>query len=397
MDNRKYVLYSIKNPFDVESPLSDSVHDLLLNKLEELGCSNYFACFEQFVKSEYRSDSLHFCVCYCTSKLNDSQIRMLEEMKERGIPILPVVDRNSVIEVVVPPCLRDINVLEVDPADEETACNKIVQYVLEAFGLIREERRVFISYRRVESRHVAMQIHDALVHQGYTVFLDTAIIISGEIFQDELMSQLADSDVLIFLNTSNAFDSKWIRSEYTNAMALRIGILHIDWPGVSVPPEASHTVDMANPFKLGHDDFISLCPLVSAGLKPEVIQMIINAVEKLRVANLAARKTLMIREFCRFLNNSGKNVIAAYSAKDKAIRVLDMKRHAVIRKYFPITGIPKSEVFNKVRKEYCLSRDCVSILYNRMLVKGDVVDYLNWIDSNTLIHLSGFDGFGMEE
>ena len=53
MDNRKYVLYSIKNPFDVESPLSDSVHDLLLNKLEELGCSNYFACFEQFVKYSF--------------------------------------------------------------------------------------------------------------------------------------------------------------------------------------------------------------------------------------------------------------------------------------------------------------------------------------------------------
>src|SRR3546814_4229054 len=46
--------------------------------------------------------------------------------------------------------------------------------------LFRSQRRVFVSYRRVESRAAALQLHDLLASRGFDVFLDTRDIRPGD-------------------------------------------------------------------------------------------------------------------------------------------------------------------------------------------------------------------------
>ena len=49
---------------------------------------------------------------------------------------------------------------------------ELATLMLECVGLLRRQRRIFVSYRRTESRDVALQMHDLLIAKGFDVFLD---------------------------------------------------------------------------------------------------------------------------------------------------------------------------------------------------------------------------------
>src|SRR3546814_7207947 len=57
---------------------------------------------------------------------------------------------------------------------------ELASTMLECVGLLRRQRRVFVSYQRVESRAAALQLHDLLASRGFDVFLDTHDIRPGE-------------------------------------------------------------------------------------------------------------------------------------------------------------------------------------------------------------------------
>ena len=80
--------------------------------------------------------------------------------------------------------------------------SELASAILECVGLMRRQRRVFLSYRSVESRAAALQLHDLLTARGFDVFLDTHVIRPGDPFQDVLWHRLCDSDVLIMLDTA---------------------------------------------------------------------------------------------------------------------------------------------------------------------------------------------------
>ena len=66
--------------------------------------------------------------------------------------------------------------------------------------LLRENRKLFISYRRTDSSAVANQLFDAFVRNNYDVFLDTYSINPAKNFQEELHHRMTDCDVLIQLS-----------------------------------------------------------------------------------------------------------------------------------------------------------------------------------------------------
>jgi hypothetical protein len=110
----------------------------------------------------------------------------------------------------------------------------MVSVAFENFRLLRSERRLFISYRRVESQGIAIQLYEALDALGFDVFLDTHGVPPATDFQSVLWHRLADSDVVVLLDTPDFRTSRWTVQELARANATSLQILHLLWPGWTI-------------------------------------------------------------------------------------------------------------------------------------------------------------------
>src|SRR5260221_11727914 len=71
-----------------------------------------------------------------------------------GVPIVPVVSDLKSFSAEIPLLLRHINGLSL--SEDDAQFTKIASVLLECVGLLPRQRRVFLSYRRTESRAAAM-------------------------------------------------------------------------------------------------------------------------------------------------------------------------------------------------------------------------------------------------
>ena len=351
-----------------------------------------FECVSEVTSEDLLSNDLNFAVVICNGELTSYDDKQIEKLLGAGIPILPVFFKGNKAEEVIPKCLQYINALEVDSAD---AVSKINGYVLDNLFLKKGSRKIFISYKRDESQAIADQLHDTLIRYGYDVFLDTVSIKKGDDFQKELKHRMADSDVVLLLNTSSYLCSEWTEQELQSAQAAKIGILHLDWPDAHIPKELINVMNMISSVKLNEEDFdISnackfSCP--KSKLKDSVIGLIVGAIEDLRIRNIAARRIMMVNEFCeyqRFCNFS-----AEYSSYGNLIKVSNSRYSKL---YYPITGIPDSHIFDSLRNNPINKTDTLSILYNPLLIRDDWLDYLDWLNIHLPIHTEGFMGVKKE-
>ena len=69
---------------------------------------------------------------------------LIDDLLEQSIVIAPLVSRLTEVHHELPPQLRGINAIE-----DEAGIERVAALVLETFRLLRRERRLFISYRRV--------------------------------------------------------------------------------------------------------------------------------------------------------------------------------------------------------------------------------------------------------
>ena len=155
-----------------------------------------------------------------------------------SLPVIPTIPADGDFAPSMPTFLQGANGLRRRHDDPEML--ELAVALLECLGLLRRQRRVFVSYRRVESRNAAVQLHDLLSGRGFDVFLDTHDIRPGEPFQDVLWHRLCDSDVMVMLDTPTYFESKWTRQELGRARAKEIHVLRVVWP--------DHTPDQAHRF-----------------------------------------------------------------------------------------------------------------------------------------------------
>ena len=86
-----------------------------------------------------------------------------------GVTLFPLVESLNVFTKNIPKPLRSINGVEWDDA-------RLPGDILKAFGLTRQLRQAFISYKRSDSAGIAEQLAHILFDRGYQVFLDTASI-----------------------------------------------------------------------------------------------------------------------------------------------------------------------------------------------------------------------------
>ncbi len=147
------------------------------------------------------------------------------EVARSSVPIIPTVGPSGDFGAQIPDFLRASNGLRRRADDPKLT--ELAVALLECVGLLRRQRQVFVSYRRIESRTAAMQLHDLLTERGFDVTHD---IRPGEPFQDVLWHRLCDSDVMVMLDTPTYFESKWTRQEIGRARAKEIHVLRVVWP-----------------------------------------------------------------------------------------------------------------------------------------------------------------------
>ena len=215
-----------------------------------------------------------------------------EEMKDSNKPVLYLFffvleeDKNkpsttffnelvkdpNLFNAYIPEELGPINAIIV-PSENEV--NKLKNRVLEWFGKIEVNRKVFISYKRSDSTVLAQQLYNSLIKAHYIPFLDSYSIDSGVAFQEYLLHELSDSAVFLFINTPNYDMSKFTMEELNAANKLQLGVIEIYTNGAKHYKEA----EFAEVFNLdGNIDYNKECD-------DNTIRSILDFIEKIR-ANL---------------------------------------------------------------------------------------------------------------
>jgi TIR domain len=155
-----------------------------------------------------------------------SEIDINKSIDIQSIPILPVASTANAVKKEIPVALQNLNCLFLDQVSFE----RIFSSLLGCLGLLPKQRRIFLSYRRVDATPAAVQLFAELSARQYEVFLDTQAIGPAVNFQEALWHQLCDVDVLVMLETPNYFESRWTTAEFGRALAKGIGVLRVQWP-----------------------------------------------------------------------------------------------------------------------------------------------------------------------
>jgi TIR domain len=236
--------------------------------------------------------------------LSDADTRTIDELVADGSLIVPVVADKTAFSASVPSQIAHLNGISV--VECGNGFERLAGRVLEGFGLLRESRRLFISYRRVETSGVAAQLYEALDAAGFDVFLDThGVLRPGEPFQDILWHRIADTDVALLLDSPGFFASRWTEAELARANDSNLQILQMLWP--SQTEGAAAAFSTFHP--LEHEDFETIEILgPSARLRQPCIEVLVDEVEGLRARAMGARHNFLVREFLLEAQKAGLRV-----------------------------------------------------------------------------------------
>jgi len=293
-----------------------------------------------------------------------------------------IADSTTIITVVsildntraeVPLALANINALQVN--DKEPSVERLTSLILEGFRLLRRERRLFISYKRQDSESLAGYLYEELDKRGFDVFIDTRSVPPAVDFQEELWHRLADSDVVVLIDTPNFRSSRWTTEELTRANATNVQILHVLWPGQAPDPDSA----FSEFFELTPDSFIGAARLGGIStIKRDVLTSICEAVEHLRARAMAARYRYLVDSFCDLARDAGLDA-TVQPERWIAVRLPDGSELAVV----PAIGVPTSKRMNEVFDEIANVRPkacTIWLLYDNRGLLGSWLQHLDWLD-----------------
>lgn len=153
--------------------------------------------------------------------------------------ILPVLTKDSIPDLVLPPQLAELNCdfVETWTTGPEAICD----HMLAITRITVPDRRAFISYRRCDSSAMADQLHTALVKADFDVFMDTVDVPPASRFQDVLLEELAHKALVVVLDSPGYAASRWCQEELSFAEQHGLGLVIVQTPvykdasGLSVP------------------------------------------------------------------------------------------------------------------------------------------------------------------
>lgn len=287
-----------------------------------------------------------------------------------SLPVIPTIPSDGDFRALVPEFLQEANGIRRRADDPEMV--ELAVALLECLGLLRRQRRVFVSYRRAESRSAAVQLHDLLSGRGFDVFLDTHDIRPGEPFQDVLWHRLCDSDVMVMLDTPTYFESKWTRQELGRARAKEIHVLRIVWPDHTPP---AHT-DFAETIYLDQAHLSG----VDGPIVDEIADQIVLAVESLRSRSIASRHMSITGKLRAEVEKIGGEVYGVGAHRAVSLRLPDDSRLWA----YPIVGIPSADLLNDVVDKARLADqpEMPVLVYDHIGIRDPWMAHLKWLDEN---------------
>lgn len=150
-----------------------------------------------------------------------------------GVFVLPIVSDFSLFHAHTPEGAWPLNA-QPWPASNDPA--SLVHIVLEQLGLEESQRRIFISHRRSDSLMMAEKIHDYLVQRRFQPFIDRFAIAPGARVQERIEEALSDAAFVLFIESPQAKDSKWVLEEVHYALRHTLGMLIVSLPGSTLTP-----------------------------------------------------------------------------------------------------------------------------------------------------------------
>jgi len=301
-------------------------------------------------------------------RADPADVAVAEALMRDSAPLIPTVAADGDFGRDIPPFLQSANGLK--RRNDNPGMTELAAALLECVGLLRRQRRVFVSYRRVESRAAALQLHDLLTARGFDVFLDTHDIRPGDPFQDVLWHRLVDSDVMVMLDTPGYFDSRWTRQEIGRARAKDIQVLRIIWPEHS----PNKLTDMSETVYLDPDELEGRDgPIASA-----VAEDIVLRVERLRSRSIAARYLSITGKLRADVEKIGASLEGVGAHRAIAVRLLgDRKIWA-----YPVVGVPTAEILNDVAEKARRAdqREVPVLVYDHVGIRDAWSTHLQWLD-----------------
>jgi hypothetical protein len=293
-----------------------------------------------------------------------------------SITVIPTFDPGADATARLPPCLRHINALSFDGT--EGAFARLISLILENLRLLRAERRLFISYRRAESQSIAIQLYEDLDAAGFDVFLDTRSVPYGGDFQDILWHRMADSDVVVLLDTPGFRASRWTVAELTRANATNIQILHLLWPSVS--PDATSAFSEFVP--LADADFRGTGTTgEDARLSNARAHDILTRVESLRARALSARHRSLIDNFCDRAHEEKVQSVVVQPERFIAVKLANGTQVAVV----PAIGVPTAHLYHEIERaiDHTDAKPKeIWLLYDERGILESWIEHLNWLNEH---------------
>jgi hypothetical protein len=161
--------------------------------------------------------------------------------------------------------------------------------ILGLANLTTENPRIFISYRQKDSPALAIQLFDALCHQGFDAFLDHFRIPPGVNFQSRLTQELGDKSMVLLIESEHILDSEWTTYEIGVAKACSLGIFALHVPNGPYVPGIDPAIRMD--VDAGHFDGGAFSP--TAELDKGVLETVVNRVKVEHDRALVRRRQIL--------------------------------------------------------------------------------------------------------
>lgn len=323
-----------------DNHLKDEIIETFIKRVDDLGLESDSTSIidETNFSHDYKPNSPTVCLYFGIGGIH-ANLGILDLLINHAVFILPIVSNLATYSNLVPAQLKSINGFELK---NEKDIESLVARIMEGLSLLRAARRLFISYRRVESRSVAIQLYEKLDQCGFDVFLDTHSIRPGDSFQDELWHRLVDTDVVVLLDTPGFLDGEWTMQELAKASAMSIGVLQIIWPEHLQKPYST----LCYPYYLINSDFVKSdfrSPITN--LTDEALKAISSDVESLRARSLASRQDNLIEEF----TSTAKRMKISVDLQPEKFLTLTKKNGNEIA-IIPTVGVPQSLTYNQTEE-----------------------------------------------
>lgn len=348
---------------------------LLTRRVAEVGLELAVIRFIGEDEASSRDPRAPLVAVFFGSSAHTANTRLVDELIEDSIMVVPLVSSLEQVHAEIPPQLRGVNALVFGLGG--LGIERLANLVLEAFRLLRRERRLFISYRRVDAQPFAERLYEALDARGFDVFIDVRSVPPAVDFQSELWHRMSDSDVVVLVDTPGFRESRWTTEELAKANATNIQILHLLWPGQKEDGASSFSHFM----RLARRDFLGLGLVIGQGrwVKKRTLARICDEAERLRARAIAARYRYLIDNFCNAAEDLGLDAVVQ-PQQWISVGGRGCGKSLVV---VPAVGVPTSgrinEIFDSLEDPSMNTRD-VWIIYDNRGILNTWLKHLDWLD-----------------